>query len=136
MKGSASLKAQIAAFAQKNEARFDALARQSVQALAHGVVEDTPLDTGFLRGSWQPSIGEPSMTHKGEMDASGGLITAKLASIIPQIKTGVIFHMMNNAAYAGYVHDGTTTMAARPWVQNKVAAWPSIVRDVINDLKG
>lgn len=136
MKGSASLKAQIAAFAQKNEARLDALGRQSVQELSQRVVVDTPLDTGFLRGSWQPSIGEPSMSHKGELDASGGLIAAKLASVIPQIKTGVIFYMMNNAAYARYVHHGTEKMAARPWVENQVAAWPSIVRDVIHDLKG
>lgn len=136
MKGSAALRAQVDAFAKNVPERLDALARQAVQELSSRVVQDTPLDTGFLRGSWQPSIGQGDMSHKGEADKSGAAIEAKLASIVPQIKAGQVFWMMNNAAYAGFVHWGTEKMAARPWVQNNVAAWPSIVREVIADLKG
>lgn len=134
--GSASLKRQIDAFAKKSQDRLDALARQSVQALAGKVLVDTPLDTGFLRGSWQPSIGDPDISHKAEPDPTGANIEAKLATIAPQIKGGVKFWMMNNAAYARYVHDGTEKMPARPWIKNAVASWPAIVREVIADLKG
>lgn len=129
-----TFEAQIGKWAASVPHKMDAFARQVVQELASRVVQRTPVDTGFLRGSWQPSIGEPSLTHKGSEDKAGAKVSAAISVIIPQIKAGVKFYLMNNANYARPVEYGTAKMAGRHYVTDTAKAWPSIARDVAVDM--
>lgn len=126
--------AQIGKFLKDAPEKVDALARQTAQELAKRAVERTPVDVGFLRGSWQPSIGEPSTDHQGKDDPSGALAMASISVLLPEIKAGVMFYMMNNANYARYVEYGTSKMAGQFYVTDTAKSWPSIVRDCIADL--
>lgn len=107
--------------------KIDALARQVCFEMAQRVVEKTPVDTGFLRGSWQPSIGKPVTDKEGSHDPGGAAAQAAIAAVIPSIKAGDRFYMMNNAAYARPVEYGTSKMAGRHYVRDTVAAWPEVV---------
>ena len=118
-------KAQLGAWANQTQEKLDALVRQSAQELAARVVKATPVDTGFLRGSWQPSIGN------GPAGAGPGDVSLVAA----QIKAGQQFYLLNNAEYALHVEYGTSKMAGRHYVGNNVAAWPLIVDQVAATLK-
>lgn len=145
MADSKTFMAQIGKFAQEAPEKIDALARQTVQELAKRAVEKTPVDTGFLRGSWQPSIGEPSTEHEGKEDMGGAAVQAAVSVLIPEIKAGVMVYLMNNAKYArrleyGFVGKDSLgrnyNQAGRFYVTDTAKSWPAIVRDVLADLKG
>lgn len=79
---------------------MDELARQVCQQVAAEVVNTTPVDTGFLRGSWQPSIGKPASGPGNGADASAVGLVAQ------EVKAGDVFFMTNNAAYARRIEFG------------------------------
>lgn len=138
-----TFEAEIGKWAMQMPEKMDAFARQLVQELAKRVIERTPVDVGFLRGSWQPSIGEPSITHEGTEDTTGAKLSAAIAVILPAIKAGVKFYLMNNAVYArrleyGFVGEDslgrTYNQAGRFYVTDTAKSWPAIAQDVAADL--
>lgn len=125
--------ASLGAWAKQTQANLDALVRQATQQLAENVIQSTPVDTGFLRGSWQPSIGEPA-TSQGKMDPSGAGTLAQIGLTIARLKAGGQFWFLNNAAYALHVEYGTSRMAGRYYVQSNVKRWPQIVNATAAEL--
>jgi hypothetical protein len=127
--------ASIKRWHEKTQATLLAIARQSAFELAERVVVATPVDTGFLRGSWQPSIGGPAKF-------GGGAFV--IAAVVQQIKLGDVFMLRNNAAYAmriefGFV--GTDKLGrhynqkGRYMVTDNCAKWKTIVADIARQLK-
>lgn len=127
-------KVRLGRWENATKAKLDALARQVCFEMAQRVVEKTPVDTGFLRGSWQPSIGAPQVATDPAPDPAGAAASATIAAVIPQIKAGDRFYMLNNASYARAVEYGTSKMAGRHYVSDTVAAWPEIVRSTAAEL--
>ncbi len=125
--------ADIRAWAKKANANLDALARQTAQEVAAQVVQKTPVDTGFLRGSWQPSIGAPT-DAVGSADPSGATAQSQVTLVAAQFNRGERFFMINNAAYARFVEYGTSKMAGRYFVNDTVADWQAIVRRVARSI--
>lgn len=93
--GSKMFKLDMANWTKKVGLHAEALARQSIFNLCESVVSDTKVDTGNLRGNWQPSLGAP-VTN--EIDAARGVID--IGGVIQGMKIGDHFFMVNNAAYA------------------------------------
>lgn len=127
--------ARIGAWARQVNADLDALARQTAQEMAGAVVERTPVDTGFLRGSWQPSIGAPADAI-AKPDPSGEIARAAVTLKAAEVKAGDRFFMLNNARYARFVEYGTSRMAGRFFVGDTVAQWRRIVGRVARSLRG
>ena len=69
------------------------------------MVEATPVKTGFLRGSWYASIGEPEPTA-GAADPSGAATVSALNLVAAEIVPGEVYYVMNGAAYAARVEYG------------------------------
>jgi len=119
------------------EADLKAVARQSAYTLAFDVVTSTPVDTGFLRGSWQPSIGDiPPVKDGVSLDPGGALAMADFAVQIEALELGETIYYTNSCVYArrieyGFV--GTDSLgrnynqAGRFYVMNNVKRWPAIV---------
>lgn len=127
-------KASIGRWQKKAKASAEALARQACQELAFRVVMATPVDTGFLRGSWQPSLTGPK-TNKGGPDPAGTGTLNQIALTIQRMPLGATFYMTNGASYAWFVEAGTSKMAGRYFVKSTLAAWPQIVAAAAKDLK-
>lgn len=111
------------------------LARQSCQSVSERVIDNTTVDTGFLRGSWQPSLNEIDETE-GEEDPTGAKVIAKLAAVIVDMELGDVFMMTNNAEYAlryehGFVGEDslgrTYDQAGRKVVTDAITAFPIII---------
>lgn len=144
-------KINLGKWKKKVGARLQAVARQTVQEMAKQVVLATPVDLGFLRASWQPSVGDDAESiivgkfgTPQSPDPSGAMALTKIAAIVPQIKTGDVFHMRNGAVYAmrieyGFVGEDSLgryyNQQGQFYVTGTVKKWPKIVEQVIKDLK-
>lgn len=95
-----TFKADLERWAGKVSVGLDALARQTCFEISHRVVIDTNVDTGFLRGSWQPSIGAPAAKTGAAEDPGGGIALGEIGLVCQGVKAGDVFWMWNNAAYA------------------------------------
>lgn len=115
---------------------MDALARQTVQELSENVVRDTPVDTGFLRSSWQPSLGEPAKSEGAPMSgpAAASKVMSEVGIIAAGMKAGDIFYMVNNAEYAPHVEFGTSKMQGRFFVTDNMKRAQSIVAKIVKEL--
>jgi HK97 gp10 family phage protein len=114
---------------------MDALARQTSQQIALNVVKDTPVDTGFLRGSWQPAIGgEKFRDGKNVAEDGGAAVIADVMLTATQMRAGQKFYMMNNAKYAGFVEFGTSRMRPRLFVTRNIKRARSVVSAIAKQL--
>jgi hypothetical protein len=84
---------------------LDALARVACQDLSEAVVDDTPIDTGFLVGNWQPSLNAPTLAVD-ETGSGNGYAQSKVGIVVAGIKAGDVYYMVNNAAYARRIEYG------------------------------
>lgn len=119
-------------------ADLTAIARQAAYQLAFQVVTDTPVDTGFLRGNWQPSIGMiPPPKENPPFDPGGGIAMADFAVSIANLTLGDVIHYTNACVYARRIEYGFVgydslgryyNQAGRYYVTNNVAQWDSIVQ--------
>lgn len=126
-------RAKIEGWRNATQAQIEGIARQTCMEMAERVVRATPVDTGFLRGSWQPAIGEVK-NGKGAPDPAGGQTIAEVMTVGNAVKPGDRFYMTNNASYAGFVENGTAKMAGRFYVQGTVKQWPAVVAQVAAEL--
>lgn len=137
MESGKQFKAALAGWAEKVGQQVDALARQTCQETSERVVKNTPVDTGFLRGSWQPSIG----SYSTDAPKVGG--QADVTLVCSGIAAGDVYYMVNNTAYAQRIEYGfvgedslgrTYDQAGRYFVRDVVATYDQIVSDVAADL--
>ncbi|NAZ37150.1 hypothetical protein [Rubellimicrobium sp. CFH 75288] len=131
-----TFRASLAQWAHLTAEQTEAVARQVCFEAASRVVQNTPVDTGFLRGSWQPSIGAPLVKDEdlASVDPAGANAASQIALAVLQMKAGERFWMLNGCSYGRFVEYGTSKMEGRHFVQKVVQSWPAIVAHVMADL--
>lgn len=122
--------------------QLGALARVATQDLCERVIDDTPIDTGFLVGNWQPSLNTPNAEVTGE-PTGNVYATSQIVATIPNLKAGDIFYYLNATAYArriefGFVGEDSLgrkyNQAGRYMVTKAIAAWEAIVNNAAGKL--
>lgn len=128
--------------------QLEALARQSIQAVCYQVQNNTAppvgpnVITGFLIGSWQPSIGRPPAARTDPHPSRDS--DAELAVMLSTLTLGQAFFYMNNAVYAMRQEFGFTGVDAagrsvhqrgKFFVRKTISQWPAIVNQVAADLR-
>lgn len=98
-------KAQAAEWAKKTKGKVKEWAIETLQDLNQEVVYNTPVVTGFLRGSWWATIGEAGSSG-GSADPSGGQAIARLNLTALSLELGDTYTVYNGAAYAARVEFG------------------------------
>jgi hypothetical protein len=89
--------ANIEGFAKATNATLDEASRAIVLALFSGIIQDTRVDTGRLRGNWQTSVGQPATGDRDRLDPNG---TAATTEAVNTIEPGQINYLTNNLPYA------------------------------------
>jgi len=125
--------ADIDAFVKKAGKRLDAFLQTFTFDLYLDIVEGTPVDTGFLRSNWIPSLDSPTKANVG---AAGGQPNLTYASVaISQAKFGQSVYLSNNASYAAHVEYGTSRMRGRAMVRTALARIPNTAQNALNKVK-
>lgn len=126
-------RASIAAWEKSAAADLEALARQVCFEVAERVIDRTPVDVGNLRGSWQPSIGEPAAPQPMN-DPAGAQVMQAVIAAVAGIKLGDTFYLLNHTAYGPHVEFGTSKMKGRFFVTDTAAEFPAIANDMATQL--
>lgn len=117
----ADFSALIQHWAGRVEATLEDFIKEFIQDLNEEIVRGTPVRTGFLRGSWQASIGSPPAGIGGGVpDTAGAATIARLNLVAAQLDIGDVYYMVNGASYAIHVELGTSRMAPRRFVSSVV----------------
>jgi len=93
-----SFESDIIRFTNKSEKEADKIRRAVIIKLFSSVVDDTPVDTGRLRGNWQTSVGKPNNSTLSGKDLNGSKSKTKILSNLG--KFGDKVHFTNNLPYA------------------------------------
>jgi hypothetical protein len=87
------------------------------------VVKATPIDTGWARANWIPSVGDPVDATTGSKD---GVTTSRQEAGVAEVLTtytlrrGNLF-ITNNVPYITKLNEGTSTQAPSGFVQQSIA---------------
>jgi hypothetical protein len=87
----------IGDWVKKTNRNLDQTTRGIKISLFNGVILDTRVDTGRMRGNWQTSTGGPIFSEVQRLDKSGSLATAEVES---KVKSRDVDFLSNNVPYA------------------------------------
>lgn len=96
---------QIDQWVSKSKRLGRRFASEFIQDISQQVVENTPVKTGFLRGSWHVALNAPP-TGPGVSDPSGTAVVGEIVLASRVLKLGDVYYMSNGAAYAMRVEYG------------------------------
>lgn len=115
------------------DSEFDAALRKSVNylrkarnaetvALGSKIIDDTPVLTGALKGSWRSAPLAPDMTTEPRVDAEGTIPKAELANAVERWPDEGSLFMTNTLRYSeGVEFDGWSTQRPGGMVRVNIA---------------
>lgn len=104
-------------FAREGTEKLERVARMAVLDAGAKIVELTPVDTGFARAGWFPTVnGQQTGTEIAEFSFSG-------------MKLGDTIGVANRVEYIWALENGHSKQAALGMVRVTAALWPQIVSD-------
>jgi hypothetical protein len=87
-------------------------------AIAEELVPATPVDTGFARANWRPSLNAPASVPVSQLDPTGAATIAKIATVSKRWTPGDVLFITNNAPYIGALNAGSSPQAGPGFVQD------------------
>lgn len=113
------------------------VAREAIQAMNAEIVQNTPVDTGFLRSSYFASLNEiPS--------GPAGAGTVAINVPLTELKVGDVYYLGNTAVYARRVEMGFVgtdslgryyNQVGRFWIANVVDRWKVFLEDAVTKVQ-
>jgi len=92
-----TFKLNVAKFSKATKSSIAEASRAIKISLFNGVIRDTRVDTGRLRGNWQTSTGKPITVTIERFDKSGNTVTAEVSSVVSAFG---VDYITNNLVYA------------------------------------
>lgn len=92
-----AFKINVAKFSKATKSTIAEASRAIKISLFNGVIRDTRVDTGRLRGNWQASTGKPITVTIERFDKSGNTVTAEVSSVVSAFG---VDYITNNLFYA------------------------------------
>ena len=118
---------QLDGLINRTRAILEEAAKESALQIGRTVVQRTPVQTGFLAGSWFVSINNTSASLQGSEDTTGSNSKARISSGLEAYELGDTIYILNTTSYGAFVEFGTVKMAPRSFVRSTVGDAPQIV---------
>ena len=112
-------------YAEKTSQTLEDVAIGFKVELFTGIIKDTPVDTGRLRGNWQTSTGAPKTSEIERIDPDGGAATREVETTV---KPDTIDYLSNNLPYASFIEERAAMVAKN--VERVNRTMQEVVRDV------
>lgn len=101
----------------------------AIESLCGKIIDDTPVLTGALRGSWRTSVDEPNYDSTPRIDPSGNEPKEELSDVLSKVKDEDVC-FTNSLPYSESIEfDGHSQKAPEGMVRKNLALWPSLVSD-------
>ncbi|EGJ5261586.1 HK97 gp10 family phage protein [Salmonella enterica subsp. enterica serovar Typhimurium] len=91
---------KIKQFSVEVPEQLDGAAKKITIDFFSGVIRDTPVDTGRLRGNWQCTIGEPTSGELDVTDKQGQETINNMVQTVDTARRDFVAYLTNNLAYA------------------------------------
>lgn len=91
---------KIKQFSVEVPEQLDGAAKKITIDFFSGVIRDTPVDTGRLRGNWQCTIGEPASGELDVTDKQGQETINNMVQTVDTARRDFVAYLTNNLAYA------------------------------------
>lgn len=84
------------------------------------IVPATPVDTGFARGNWRPSLNAPSPIPVSILDPTGAATVGRITSVARQFRVGNRMFLVNRAPYIVKLNQGSSPQAPAGFVEEAI----------------
>lgn len=114
--------AQADAIGRALTAHVETAAKALVLAITANLIKATPVNTGWARANWVPSIGTPYTATAGtEKSVSNADQQAGQASVLSYKLAGGLLYVSNNVPYIGILNYGSSKQAPAGFVELAIA---------------
>ena len=130
-----SFSADLSKFAEHFGGNMDLTVRHTVVLASQGVILNTPVDTGRLRGNWQFGKAFPQGEIPG-VDVSGAAALTRIAGQVTSLKAGGECWVVNNLPYSGKIEYGHSKVKApQGMVRITLANLPAAIESYVQGLQ-
>lgn len=127
-----SFSRQLKQFEKKATNNYEQLVRGTKLKLFSAVVNDTPVDTGRLRGNWQASLDKPAL-HTIDRPRTDAEVMQEIEGGLGD--AGQTSYLTNNLPYAVPIEYGHSKKAQAGMVRRNVARFQRLVKEELRKLK-
>lgn len=106
------------------------VARDLAVEITANLMETTPVDTGWARANWTPSLDHPVGNHAktGEAGAAAATQSAAIASLVSSKPALRVYYVANGVPYIGTLNRGHSRQAPAGFVQLAIFRGVAAVR--------
>lgn len=102
--------------------------RASAIELSTEIIKRTPVDTGRLRGNWQPTVNGPAQSALIKKDKTGQSTINKVKTKTNEWDLNETFYLTNNLVYAQYIENGTDKIKPKGMVKTTLRDFRATVK--------
>lgn len=117
---SSRLVRRLRVVATRLERGIESLVADIGEEVGRDLVPATPVDTGFARANWRPSINVPAELPVTLNDPSGAATVARITTVSRQWRIGDVLYLVNNAPYIVQLNEGSSPQAQAGFVAEAV----------------
>lgn len=128
------LASDVRRFAVKAGDSEDRIVRAVSLSLFNGIIRDTPVKDGRLRGDWQTTVGQPASAENGRVDKSGKAAMAEVVAKTPA-GAGQETYISNSMPYAEFIENGGSQKAPEGMVKRNMDRIERNLKKAIRDNK-
>ena len=115
----------------------DKAMRHIASKLFENIIRRTPVDTGWARGNWYPSLNARLETKPGDRPFDAANVPpSDPAQVVAAGKAGDVFWLQNGVPYIGNLENGTSQQAPEGMVKLSIAEAREFFRKWAVDVKG
>lgn len=114
------------------------LVRGTLIGLSSRIIDETPVDTGRLRGNWQASFdaAKTSKLQRTQTTLGSGPATEEAEQTIGRYQPGQTFYLTNNLPYAAVIEfGGSKVKAPQGMLRKNVAMYQARINEAVAKLK-
>lgn len=111
-----TLQVRLDKVAKRLDTSMTRLIFEVIRLVGIAVVISTPVDTGFARANWRPSLNTPTSTPVSFLDPTGAATIARIELIAHQFRLGNQAFLTNRAPYIEDLNDGSSPQAPANYV--------------------
>jgi len=124
-------------WAKETEVTLETYLREYGQSLMERVVQNTPVDEGFLRNSWHVTLNPANALGTARTaDKSGQRAVGQASLVLSTMEAGDTVYFINGAKYARFVEYGTSRMAPRAFVRKTLSQTKQIAQLTAQRIRG
>lgn len=115
-----TLEARLDKIADRLTDGVELLMEDLITFIGIAVVITTPVDTGFARANWRPSLNIAAPTPVSFLDPTGSATIARIETVAKRWRIGDTAFLTNRAPYIGKLNQGSSPQAPAGFVEAAV----------------